>query len=65
MAEHGIDKDGFMNNIQPGSNPHSLFEERKNGKWYPRAVLVDSEDIVIDKILSSDTNFDFDMIICG
>ena len=58
MAEHGISPDGKADHLNPGSDPHLLFEERPSGKWYPRAVLVDSEQTVLDKIITSGTNFD-------
>jgi hypothetical protein len=50
--EHGINPDGTSESSEPGSNPNVLFTESCSGKWRPRAVLVDSEDSVIMKILN-------------
>ena len=49
--------------LEPGADPHVLFDERQNGRWFPRAILVDSEGDPIERILASKQNFDIDKII--
>ena len=53
-SEHGLEPDGSYH----GSSAHQLdristyYTERSNGKYFPRSILLDLDQCVIDSIVS-------------
>ena len=54
MKEHGIGTDGKPTEFGPRGNVNSLFYESENGKFIPRALLIDTDSMVIEETMKTD-----------
>jgi len=53
--EHGIQPDGSILEKKKDEEPSTFFQETKNGRYVPRALMVDLEPSVIDSIRNTST----------